>query len=66
MSAFSLATPRTYPSNMPRASAANNVAVTQSDTVLSQSTRRSDFNQNKCTNSQYPEAPIAEPVRQIA
>ena len=45
------------------ATADNDVATMQSATVLSQSTCRSDFNQNWRTKSQYPDAPIAEPVR---
>jgi hypothetical protein len=47
------------------ATADNNVPTTQSATVLSQSARRSDFNQKWRTNSQYPDAPIAEPVSKI-
>jgi hypothetical protein len=66
VSALSFATPRTYPSNLSRTSSVNNVAITQSATGLRQSAGRSDFNQNRRTNSQYPEAPIAEPVIKIA
>lgn len=60
------ATPRSYPPNMRKVSSTTNVEVAQSATAQTQLAHRRELNQNSCTNSQYPKAPITEPVTRIA
>src|SRR5262245_24663166 len=65
-SASIFATPRSYPSNIMRVSVTSNVEVAQRATAQNQLAQRRALNQNSCTSSQYPEAPITEPVTRIA